>query len=104
MMRRGKKFLAWTAGILVVAVMVYGLSQGAGFAYDEEDLYVIDFSDLNEDQRDTALQAANTARCTCGCGLGLAQCVVTDTTCPVRTDNIAKIRTMVEDAKRSTGN
>jgi len=46
----------------------------------------------------TALEAANTARCTCGCGMTLAQCVSTDMTCPVREGNIEKIKTMVRDA------
>jgi SEC-C motif-containing protein len=101
--RQAKKGLVWIAGLLVVAAIFYGLSQTSGFAYDEDDLLAIDFSLLNETGKDTALRAANTARCTCGCGLGLAQCVVTDTTCPIRTDNIEKIKVMVQEAKISSG-
>ena len=43
-------------------------------------------------------KAANLARCTCGCGMTLAQCVATDSTCPVREGNIERIKTMVKDA------
>ena len=50
-------------------------------------------------EKRTALEAANSARCTCGCGMTLAQCVSTDSTCPVREGNIGRIRTMVQQAK-----
>ena len=33
-----------------------------------------------------------------GCGLGLAECVSTDKTCPIRESNIERIRTMVRNA------
>ena len=32
-----------------------------------------------------------------GCGMTLAQCVATDMTCPIRTDNLGRIRGMVTD-------
>ena len=48
-----------------------------------------------------ALTAANTARCTCGCGMTLAQCVSTDMTCPLRESNIQSIRAMVRAADKS---
>jgi hypothetical protein len=103
MKRRARKALTWTGGIALLVAVLYGLSQTSGFAYDENDLAVIDFSPLNEDQKNSVLEAANRGRCSCGCGLGLAQCVVTDQTCPIRTDNIDKIRTMVADARSASG-
>jgi len=76
------------------------LSEISGVAYNERAIKVVDFSSLTSAQKHTALVAANNARCTCGCGMGLAQCVATDSTCPIREPNIEKIRTMVRDAAR----
>jgi hypothetical protein len=84
----------------VVGLIVFGLSQMSNIAFDENDIAVVDFTDLTDDQRTTALEAANTARCTCGCGMTLAQCVATDATCPVREGNIERIRDMVAEARR----
>lgn len=42
-----------------------------------------DVSALTESQRDLFVRAANTRRCTCGCGFTLATCRAYDTTCPV---------------------
>jgi hypothetical protein len=67
-------------------------------AFDESDIVVVDFSSLTSREKRTALEAANQARCTCGCGMNLAQCVATDMTCPLRDTNISSIRTMVRDA------
>jgi hypothetical protein len=64
----------------------------------EEGARLGDFSSLDAKGRKTALQAANRARCNCGCGMQLAQCVATDSTCPIRADNIEKIKTMVREA------
>jgi hypothetical protein len=88
-------------GLSIVALVGYGLSQMSNIAYDEVDLAVVDFTDLTADERHTALVAANGARCTCGCGMTLAQCVATDSTCPVRESNIGRVRTMVQQAKGS---
>ena len=96
--RRSSKLLTWTVAAGVVALIVYGLSQMSSIAYSDKDLGVVDFSDLDSKQKRTALEAANTARCTCGCGMTLAQCVATDSTCPVREGNIERIKTMVKDA------
>jgi hypothetical protein len=88
----------WLAAAGVVAVIVYGVTQMSGVAYDERALGVVNFSELTSGQKRTALQAANAARCSCGCGLGLAQCVATDSTCPIRDSNIERIKGMVRDA------
>jgi hypothetical protein len=92
------KFVKWTVFILVAGLIVYGLSITAGVAWDEEDIRVVDFSSLSSSAKRTALRRANAARCTCGCGMNLAQCVATDMTCPVRDKNIDAIRTMVREA------
>lgn len=88
----------WTAALAVVAFIIYGLSRSAGIAYDEEDIAVVDFSGLTDTTRRDTLREANRARCTCGCGMGLAQCVSTDMTCPIRDRNVERIRTMVRQA------
>jgi hypothetical protein len=90
--------LTWIVVAGVLALMVYGVSQMSNIAYDDEDIAVVDFSNLDANEKKTALEAANSARCTCGCGMTLAQCVATDSTCPVRTGNIDRIKGMVARA------
>jgi hypothetical protein len=102
MMRRLKS-LAVTLGVLaVVGGIIYALSRPT-IAFSERDLPDIDFASLNGDQKRAALIEANSDRCTCGCGMGLAQCVATDMTCPVRSGNITKIRGMVQKVLNSGG-
>jgi hypothetical protein len=91
--------LKWIAGLAVVALMIYAAWDTAGVVYDADDIAVVDFSDLSSNSRRSALQAANRARCTCGCGMTLAQCVATDSTCPVRETNIERIRTIVRETQ-----
>jgi len=92
------KAIKWTVGLALVAGVVYVISQNAGVAFDERAIGVVNFSDLSAKGKKTALKAANEARCSCGCGLGLAECVSTDKTCPIREGNIERIKTMVRDA------
>jgi hypothetical protein len=92
------KALKWTAVLAVVGLVGYAASQMDGVAYGERELGVVNFSDLSSTGKRSALKAANLARCTCGCGMTLAQCVATDSTCPVRESNIDRIRTMVKEA------
>ena len=93
--------LKWIAGLAVLAAVGYGASQMSGVAYDERAIKVVDFSNLTPAGKRKALKAANGQRCTCGCGLGLAECVATDSTCPIREPNIEKIKGMVRDAAQS---
>ena len=98
------KTLGITLGVLaVIGGIIYGLAQSPSITYTERDLPDVDFTTLNTDQKRTALIEANGARCTCGCGMALAQCVATDMTCPVRSGNITKIRGMVQKALNSGG-
>jgi hypothetical protein len=92
--------LKWGAALAVVGLVGYAASQMDGIAYGERELGVVNFSDLTSKGKRSALKAANEARCSCGCGMTLAQCVATDSTCPVREGNIDKIRTMVRDAEQ----
>jgi hypothetical protein len=92
------KALKWLVALAVVGLVGYGLSEMGGVAYGERELSVVNFSDLSSSGKRSALKAANLARCSCGCGMTLAQCVATDSTCPVRDGNIDRIRTMVKDA------
>ena len=94
--------LKWAVVLAVTGLIVYGLSQFAGVAWDEEDIRVVDFSSLSPDAKRTALRQANRARCTCGCGMNMAQCVATDSTCPIRDKNIDAIRAMVREAGASS--
>ena len=94
------KFLKWALAIAVVGLIVFGISRMSTIAYTDADLPMVDFSSLSSNEKQTALEAANRARCTCGCGMTLAQCVVTDMTCPLREQNIQSIRTMVREADR----
>jgi hypothetical protein len=93
--------LKWTILLVVVGGLGYGLSQFSGVPWDEEDIRVVDFSSLTPAAKRTALRRANAARCTCGCGMNVAQCVATDMTCPIRDKNIDAIRTMVREAGSS---
>ena len=90
--------LKWTIGLALAGGLVYVISQSAGVPFDERAIGVVNFSDLSPKGRKAALKAANEARCSCGCGLGLAECVSTDKTCPIREGNIERIRGMVRDA------
>lgn len=101
LIRRAKKTLVWLAGLSAVGAMGYLFTTSSGVRYDEDDIAVVDFTDLDQAQKRTALRAANAAQCTCGCGLTLAQCVATDSTCPIRTTNIDRIKAMVVQAKGS---
>jgi hypothetical protein len=96
--RRSSKLLTWIVAAGAAALVVYGVSQMSSIAYSDKDLGVIDFSNLDSKEKRTALEAANTARCTCGCGMTLAQCVATDSTCPLRVGNIDRIKGMVAQA------
>jgi hypothetical protein len=91
--------LKWTVAIGAIALVVYGMTQMSSVAYTDRDLGVVNFSDLTGREKQTALEAANRARCTCGCGMTLAQCVATDSTCPLREGNIDRIRRMVDEAR-----
>jgi len=93
------RLLKWIAVAGVLALAVYGISRMSNIAYTEKDIGVVDFSALSAKGRRTALEAANRVRCTCGCGMTLAQCVATDSTCPLRERNIGRIEVMVEEAK-----
>jgi len=91
----------WIAACAIVGVVVYAVSQMSNIAYGDAEIKAVDFSGLDAKQKRSALEAANAARCTCGCGMTLAQCVATDSTCPIREDNVAHIRRLVDQAQRS---
>ena len=95
------KLVKWLVIAAVVGGIGYGISQMSTIAYGEAEIKVVDFSGLDAAQKRSALEAANAARCNCGCGMTLAQCVATDSTCPIRQDNIDTLKRMVNDAARS---
>jgi hypothetical protein len=97
---RRTTIVTWIAIGGLIALVAYGVSRMSGIAYTDADLPAVSFSGLDADQKRSALEAANRARCTCGCGMNLAQCVATDMTCPVREANITQIRRMVEQARQ----
>ena len=102
-LRRLKSAAIWTVALLGIGGLFYGLANTTNLAYTERHLPAIDFTSLSAPQKRAALTEANAGRCNCGCGMTLAQCVATDMTCPVRTDNISKIRAMVQKALSSGG-
>ncbi len=95
--RRTAKIVKWTVAVAVLGLLGYALSQVSGIAYTDKDIGVVDFSDLSSSAKRSALEEVNRARCSCGCGMTLAQCVATDSTCPIREQNIDKIRTVVRN-------
>ena len=103
LIRRTKTAAITIAVLAAIGGLIYGLSTSASIAYNERDLTDIDFTSLNAQQKRAALVEANADRCTCGCGMALAQCVATDMTCPVRSGNITKIRGMVQKALNAGG-
>src|SRR5688572_25644469 len=101
--RRIKTAAIWVGVLAVIGGILYALANTSGIRYTERHLTAIDFTSLNDAQKRAALVEANAGRCTCGCGMALAQCVATDMTCPIRTGNITKIRGMVQKALSSGG-
>ena len=95
------KLLAWIVVGGVLGLAGYGVSQMSNIAYGEAEINVVDFSGLDATQKRGVLEAANAARCTCGCGMTLAQCVATDSTCPIREGNVDTIKGMVNAAART---
>jgi hypothetical protein len=91
----------WIVAAAVVGAIGYGVSQMSNIAYGEAEIKVVDFSGLDAKQKRGALEAANAARCACGCGMTLAQCVATDSTCPIRESNVERIKGMVNEASRT---
>jgi len=96
--RQLKKIVIWVGALSLAAGLIYVISENSGVPYDDRAIAVVDFSPLDSKAKKTVLQAANRARCACTCGLQLAQCVATDSSCPIREQNIEKIRTMVREA------
>ena len=97
----GFRPLKWIVVAAVVGAVGYGVSQMSNIAYGDTEIKVVDFSGLDAGQKRRALEAANAARCNCGCGMTLAQCVATDSTCPIRESNVEKIKGMVSAAART---
>jgi hypothetical protein len=93
--------MKWIVAAAIVGAIGYGVSQMSNIAYGEAEIKVVDFSGLDAKQKRGALEAANAARCNCGCGMTLAQCVATDSTCPIRESNVEKIKRLVDDAAHS---
>lgn len=106
------KILIWMGGVALAILLGYTVTQmgpgsgpGASLGlggmqrtgyYTDRDLLEVDFSALTEEQKQEVLDHANEGRCTCGCGMSLAQCVATDSTCPLRNSNIERIRSLVQ--------
>ena len=100
-MKQARWLITRIAVVVVLVLLVYGISQiGPSIAFTDRDLGMINFSGLNTDKKEEVLVAANRAACTCGCGMNLAQCVATDSTCPIRSSNIQRIVNMIGEAKQ----
>ena len=115
-MQGSTKIWVWIAGVALAVLLGYAVTQmgpggdsgpslGMGGLqrtgyYTDRDLREVDFSALTGEQKQEVLDQGNEARCTCGCGMSLAQCVATDSTCPLRNSNIERIRSLVQQASR----
>ena len=97
---RGPKLVKWIVAAVAVGGIGYGISHMSNVAYGEAEIKVVDLSGLDATQKRGVLETANAERCTCGCGMTLAQCIATDSTCPIRQDNVDKLKKMVNDAAR----
>ncbi len=111
-MQGSTKILIWIGGVALAVLLGYAVTQvgpgsgsgpslgmggiqGTGY-YTDRDLREVDFSALSGEQKQEVLDQGNEARCTCGCGMSLAQCVATDSTCPLRNSKIERIRSLVQ--------
>jgi hypothetical protein len=95
------KLVKWIVAAAVIGGIGYGVSQMSNIAYGEREIKVIDFSGLESAKKREVLEAANAARCNCGCGMTMAQCIATDSTCPIRESNVEKLKAMVNEAARA---
>lgn len=65
-----------------------------------------DFPGLNEaarlstKQRTWLIQTANQEKCPCLCGHTVASCLKGDLSCPIRAQNIARVRELIEEAAK----
>ena len=75
--RSGSGWLTWVIVAAVVGAAGYGISQMSNVAFDEDDIKVVNFQGLTASQKQTALEDANAARCSCGCWKRTSTC-----TCP----------------------
>ena len=98
---RRSPLVTWIGAAAIIGAIGYGVSQMSNIAYGEAEIKVVDFSGLDATRKRGVLEAANAARCNCGCGMTLAQCVATDSTCPIRETNVDKIKNMVDEASRT---
>ncbi len=112
-MQSSTKILIWIGGVALAVLLGYAVTQmgpGSGSGpslgmggmqrtgyYTDRDLREVDFSALTEEQKQEVLDQVNQARCPCPCGMSLAQCVATDSTCPFRSSNIERIRSVVRE-------
>jgi hypothetical protein len=100
--RQLRKIAIWAGSLALAGGFLYIVSENSGVPYDDRAIAVVDFSLLDSTAKKSVLRAANRARCACTCGLQLAQCVATDSSCPIRNENIEKIKTMVRQAMPRT--
>lgn len=104
---RAARIKKW-AGVAVAVVAAYGLFKFAGpgkFAapadgrtrYSADDIQGVDFSRLTMGQKKKVMEEANREGCTCGCGMTLAQCIVTDRACPLRSSHTAHLQKRAQE-------
>jgi len=59
----------------------------------------VDFSGLTPSQKKEALKRMNMEKCTCGCGMTIAQCRLNDSSCPISKALAAKIVKEMRDGR-----
>lgn len=82
---------------------LFGRSGGGSFGGTNfSQIDGVDMSILNEEQKNEVMRKANSQRCTCGCRMTLAQCINTDSTCPLRGRNFQRARQLVSSTLRGS--
>ncbi len=52
-------------------------------------------SDMRGEERDWIINKANDENCSCDCGFTLASCLKSDLTCPIRSQNLDRVKNMI---------
>ena len=56
---------------------------------------------MSSKQREKVIEVANHQPCPCGCVHTLASCLKSDLTCPIRSQNIAKVKDLIAEAAKT---
>lgn len=115
MKRKDREGAGWVVMTVLGAITAGVLALPAYQAYlllkdsppNQEDAFQGEFpgldgaSGLTRPQRRDVVMRANSERCPCGCGFRLAACLTTDSACPHRLKNLARIAELIAGARKA---